>query len=282
MTGFGVRVMGSTLLSQVIANLDYFVVGRFLGASALGYYTLAFQLAVVPSQKLTNVLFQVTFPSFSRLQGDLARLRCGLLQIIETHLLVLTPFALCLISLSPLFIQTLYAARWTPTSVLMRVLALAGLFYGFDVTHAIYYAIGRPGIRLVLIAVQLTFFAIFIAWFGIGMGMTGIAWSASLSVALSALLGIVGIIHLVGIRLVCLIKAVKRPFLATLLTAGPAFLIASDLTERLDAMVRLGLSVSVISLLYGGFLFLFYRDWVLATVSHLMAEQQPKANKPVL
>jgi len=70
--GFGGFVMAACLATQVFSNIDYFVVGRYLGAAALAHYTLAFQLAIIPVQRLAEILSRVAFPSLARIQSDSA------------------------------------------------------------------------------------------------------------------------------------------------------------------------------------------------------------------
>ena len=83
---FGISVVVSNTLHRGVANIDCFVVGRWLGTEALGYYTLAFQLAVIPARRLVDLLWRVAFPTFSLVQDDLRRLRSGFLESIQHSL----------------------------------------------------------------------------------------------------------------------------------------------------------------------------------------------------
>jgi PST family polysaccharide transporter len=49
--------------------MDYFIVGRVLGAGPLGFYTLAFNLANYPVANFAQVLTRIVFPTFATLQG---------------------------------------------------------------------------------------------------------------------------------------------------------------------------------------------------------------------
>jgi len=70
--------MGSSVLNYVDSNVDYLVVGRMIGASALGYYTLAYNLITFPLYKISTIITRVTFPAFSIIQNDNQTLRTAI------------------------------------------------------------------------------------------------------------------------------------------------------------------------------------------------------------
>jgi PST family polysaccharide transporter len=183
--------MISAILNKGFSNFDYFIVGKWLGTEALGYYTLAFQLTVAPLRRFTSVLHQVAFPAFSSIQTDQNRLRTGFTQGTQHLLVIVVPVSLFLVALGPYFIEALYGQQWLPAAPLLRVLALAGLFYAFDIAGSVYFAVGKPQFRVWIIALGLTLFAVFVSTFGLSSGIVGVAMSLTLSVALSSSIGFV-------------------------------------------------------------------------------------------
>ena len=69
---------GGFTLARIFNSLakqgDNLVVGRFLGAEALGLYGRAYQLLVFPVSLFGNVLDKVLFPSMAKIQNDPKRL----------------------------------------------------------------------------------------------------------------------------------------------------------------------------------------------------------------
>jgi len=53
------------LLGFFQSNLDYLLVGRYLGSVALGLYTLAFRLPDLLILQFSRVLGEVVFPIFT-------------------------------------------------------------------------------------------------------------------------------------------------------------------------------------------------------------------------
>ena len=67
---FGVNIFLTQLINYVSTNVDQIVIGRVWGATALGFYNRAFQIARIPAQQVAAPLTRVVLPYLSRLQGD--------------------------------------------------------------------------------------------------------------------------------------------------------------------------------------------------------------------
>ena len=70
---FSSRVMGSELVRYMSENSDKFLVARFLGATSLGFYSLAYRVLQLPLLMMEQG-GRVILPTFSRLQDDRERL----------------------------------------------------------------------------------------------------------------------------------------------------------------------------------------------------------------
>jgi len=102
------------LATQVFSNIDYFVVGRYLGAAALAHYTLAFQLAIIPCSGSREILSRVAFPSLARIQSDLPRIRRAFTQMVRVPATLVTAGAVLLAVAAPTLIARLYGPSWLP------------------------------------------------------------------------------------------------------------------------------------------------------------------------
>jgi O-antigen/teichoic acid export membrane protein len=125
--GFGA---GQTVIqiAGILATYgDNFVVGRALGAGALGYYTRAYDLIKLPSAVFGNVVGNVLFPAFSRLQRDKERLAAGFRRVIMVNALVLLPASAALIAIAPEAIRVVMGARWDAAVLPFRILAVTML-----------------------------------------------------------------------------------------------------------------------------------------------------------
>jgi PST family polysaccharide transporter len=197
---FGGLVLGSMLATQVMSNVDYFVVGRWLGATALAHYTLAFQLAIIPVQRVCEVLSRVAFPSFARIQADGARLRRALAEMLEGPTAAVAAGAVVLALAAPALIRALYGDAWLPAAPLLRLLALAAPFYVLDSAQAVLRATGRPGVDLGLDALRVAVFAVLVVAGGLAAGAVDVARSLLVASALAGTAKLVVARRSVGLR----------------------------------------------------------------------------------
>lgn len=84
---FGLYATGSRLLYNFYTHADYLIVGKVFGAEALGVYTLAYRIIADPVRTLAGVVNQVAYPTFSKLQNDIERLKKYLFTISRFSLL---------------------------------------------------------------------------------------------------------------------------------------------------------------------------------------------------
>ena len=67
---FGLPFAGTTFIEYLLINADNLIVGSALGAAALGYYALAFNISSWPATVVTQSVRRVSIPEFARLAGD--------------------------------------------------------------------------------------------------------------------------------------------------------------------------------------------------------------------
>ncbi len=71
LVGFGANLMGFNVANYFLTNADRLIIGRVLGAEALGLYAFAQRLTLFPMRSLSGVLVNVLVPRFAREQDDL-------------------------------------------------------------------------------------------------------------------------------------------------------------------------------------------------------------------
>ena len=124
--GFGKNVMGSRILDYISANADYLLIAKFLSATSLGLYTLAYQMAIFPLSQISSIITRVTFPTFSTIQDDNAKLRQGYLKAIKYTSLITFPLLAGLVVVAPEFIPIVIGEKWMPMVLPLQILCVAG------------------------------------------------------------------------------------------------------------------------------------------------------------
>jgi len=146
--GYGLQITLISLLGVIIYNGDYLIVGRVLGSTSLGLYTLAYSIPQMLTLSLSIALSRVFFPAYAAIQGDRAGLRQGYLTVLHYSALVLTPLGLGLCVTAPAFVHALYRPAWWAAIPALQALALYATIYAVGWNAGdIYKATGRPDIQ---------------------------------------------------------------------------------------------------------------------------------------
>lgn len=122
---FGVPLAASLGVESVLLNADYVIVGNVLGAAALGYYLLAFNVSNwVPGLVGTAVRY-VSIPSFSRLaEHEPAALAAGVRRSVPVLVSAILPVAVLMAVLAPDMVVFLYGGQWGPSAYVLRFLTI--------------------------------------------------------------------------------------------------------------------------------------------------------------
>jgi O-antigen/teichoic acid export membrane protein len=148
MLGYGRGIIAVNVLAAVVHHADLVIVGRILGAAALGFYQLAYKIPEMTVVLLVRVASRVVFPAFSRLNatGGIAALRTGYLAALRYVALFAVPAALGLAALAEPAVLTVFGEAWAPTIPILQALALyMGLRALGTNAGDLLKATGRPG-----------------------------------------------------------------------------------------------------------------------------------------
>lgn len=152
--GFGAGHMLSRVAYYGAAQADNFVVARWLGASALGLYSRAYEFMVLPSALFSKVVTRVLFPAMAAIQEDRERLQRAFLTatavgatgtITVTVLALAVSRELILVVLGPDWVALEGAFRVIVAGVVLRT----GTMYSYALakaTGAVYRRAWRDGL----------------------------------------------------------------------------------------------------------------------------------------
>ena len=191
--GYSLMVMGSSLAHQLMTNIDYFVIGRFLGPVALGYYTLAFQLAVMPTQRIVGIMRKVMFPAFSMVQTDVPRLSKAYISVVFTLCSIILPSAIVLYLITPELIHRFYSPEWAAAIVPIQIMAVASIFYITESTESLFWAVKRPQLHLIFVLLRVGLFLLTALTIGLSYGIVGISFCILFSSVVAAIASLIGV-----------------------------------------------------------------------------------------
>lgn len=250
---FGAHLSGQRLVNFVTANADYVLVGSFLGSTALGLYTVAYNLANLPSSHVNALLARVGFPALSQISDDLNRTRSVYLKIQEASGLVSAPILLGLAAGAQYGVPVVLGDQWQPMVPVLQVLCVVGLGRAICGTIGpLLLARGRPdlGFRWSLLVLLLLVPALYLG-LKIG-GLLGVAAAFALVQT-----GVVGLNYVILVRSLlgpCLYDystAVLRPLALALGACLAMWIVGRLLNTNFGDTSILVAQIAVGSLAYG-------------------------------
>lgn len=174
---FGLYQMGEKTINYLSANVDNLIIGRFLGAEALGYYSVAYQLIKFPLERFNPIITQVAFPTFSRIGHDNAILRRGYLKVVSIVATVAFPMLVGMFVVAPLFVEVVYGKTWLPAVAVIRILCIVGAVKAQgNPIGSLLLSKGRADIGFYWNIFAVVAMAI-ANWVGARWGIEGVAWS---------------------------------------------------------------------------------------------------------
>jgi PST family polysaccharide transporter len=137
--GFSGNLVGFHIFNYFTRNMDTVLIGRFLGATELGYYNMAYRLMIWPLQNIGWVAGRAFFPALSRLQDDKPRLRQAYVRAAAAVFLITAPLTLGLLVLREPFVLALMGERWFKVAELLFWLAPVSMVESVGTTVGLLY-----------------------------------------------------------------------------------------------------------------------------------------------
>jgi len=180
--GFGKWILASSVIMFLVTQGDGILVGKLLGMSALGFYQLAYRISNMPVTEITQVISQVTFPAYSKLQDSVSKLRSAYFNVLQLTAFISMPLAGLVFVLAPDFTKIFLGKKWLPMVPAMQVLGFLGAIRAIGATLGpVYNAKGRPDYPAKFNLVRLVFVMILISPLTIHFGIVGTALTVLLA-----------------------------------------------------------------------------------------------------
>jgi PST family polysaccharide transporter len=123
---FGLPLAGSSVIVFAVVSVDQLIVGNMLGATALGFYVLAFNLSSWPVTMFSQPVRSVAPAAFARLQHDPPAMRTTFLSTSRLLTGVTLPVCLLLSGAAEPLIRLVYGPVWEPAAQILQWLAVVG------------------------------------------------------------------------------------------------------------------------------------------------------------
>lgn len=178
---FGGTVAACNVVNYVARNVDNVLAGWWLGATALGFYSKAYALLLLPINQINMPFSSVMIPALSRLQHDLGAFRQLYLDTIALIAWLGMPAIVFLAIHAEVVVGVVLGPQWAPAVPIFQLLAPAAVMAATNVAGSwAVVPMGRADKELKLSLVTAPSFAAAIAA-GLTFGIEGVAIAVSVS-----------------------------------------------------------------------------------------------------
>ena len=219
---YGLKYVGADIVSIVLLNLDYLLVGRYLGVAALGVYTLAFRLPDLLVLQFARSLSTVIFPVYSRMRGMSNNLARGFFMTTRYISLITVPLGLGLALVAGPFTRIAFTEKWIEAVPAIQGIAVYATLLSLSYNAGgAYKASGRPQINTWtgLFRLALLFPAL---WWAVSVArsIVAVSWMHALVALIGTSMNMIVAAKMLGMPLRDLGQALLPALTSGLLMAG--------------------------------------------------------------
>ncbi len=216
LTSYGVNIVAVNALGVLLLNSDYLLIGRYLGAAALGVYTMAFRLPELLIKQFSQTVSRVLFPTYSAVRKNSTDLKQTFVDTTRLVVLVTLPIGVGLALVARPLVIVIFSEKWIEAVPVLRLVALYMLMRSLTFnTGDVYKAQGRPRVLLQLSTLRLCVLIPALFWATTRVGsLTAIAGVHLVVATLGSALNIVVASRLLLVPVRTILSAYRPAFVA--------------------------------------------------------------------
>jgi O-antigen/teichoic acid export membrane protein len=269
---YGANIAAIFVLGVLLLNVDYLLVGRYLGAAALGVYTLAFRVPELLIKQFYGELGNVLFPIYTQMRHDVAALRQSFLTTMRYVTLVTVPLGLGLALVAKPLVLTIFGDKWVDAIPVMSAIAIYMMIRSvYDNSGSVYKAQGHPDLlsKLNLLHLTITAPALWCAIVQYGT-LTAVAWTQVLVVLLVGSFRLIAAARMVNTPLGVIFSTLRPVIFGGTIMSLSVFAVLQLTVDTLP-VIQLGITVTTGILTYCLVMWWLQRDMVLVAGHKLRA-----------
>lgn len=146
---FGKNLLGVGLLKTLRNNLDYLIVGRFIGIKELGIYFFGFNAGLGISLSIINAVNSAMLPHLCAARSEWLEFKKRYFSSLKTISYIIIPFVLFQAGMAPFYVPIIFGQKWTPAIPVLIMICLSAISRPFaDAASQLLVAVGKPNLDL--------------------------------------------------------------------------------------------------------------------------------------
>jgi O-antigen/teichoic acid export membrane protein len=243
MLRFGGHLTGFNFVNYLSRNADNLLIGKFLGADALGLYAKAYSLLMLPIAQINSPLAAVAVPALSRLQNDPQRLRAYYRKGLTLASMLGMPVVVFSFVKADEIVRVVLGPRWADAAVIFRVLAVAAFVGTTNGAGSswIFVALGNVR-RQFLTSIPRVIFLVGAFIVGLRWGIVGVATALSIYTLLVRIPTVAVCFYHTALKLSDFLTAIWRPTVTSVAAGTCVYLLSLHSLAQTHVVVSLLLS----------------------------------------
>lgn len=270
---FGLFVTGSNFTNYLAGNLDYLLIGKLLGSTQLGLYTLAYQLISMPLKKISRTIAITTYPAFAKIQDSDEQLKRGYNKLTANVAFITLPLlTLLLISADPL-IPLLYGEKWRQCVPVVQIMCVAGaLKSAFSVRGNIFFNKNRPEVAFYVQLIYLFLLAAGVV-IGVRWGIVGVAAGVTTAVVINSYIYLNISNSLIKMRMAELVKIIAPAAVPSMLVSAFGLTVYFTIRHLFadEPVLMLVIILGGAVLLFVSIIYFFLKDFTIDIVKDVVS-----------
>lgn len=249
---FGVRVLFTNMANWVIENVDNLLVGKVFGPTALGLYSVSYNLVRTPANHLVVTLQTVLFPVSARAQDNPGSLRRAYLIVVAGVALVAFPVFAGIATVTDTLIAALFGQQWAAAGSVLLPLSLSMMLHAvMAVAGPVLWGKGAAGAEMrVQFWVGIAFVAALLV--ASRYSVTAMAWAVCGVYGLRVVGMTAALMRHIELSVSALFGALRGGLLAAMLVVF-ALLVVDRAFHVWAPMPRLAVEIALSGILLSGF-----------------------------
>ena len=139
--------MAVNFLEELRMNLDYLIVGRFLGVYELGLYYFAFNAGSGITSNIMSTLITPLFPHLCAVRKSYTQFKERYFSSVKIISIILVPIVILQSAAAPFYVPIIFGEKWTSAVPILILICLSVIPDAFKISSSVVLdAIDKPHI----------------------------------------------------------------------------------------------------------------------------------------
>ncbi|MCK9617653.1 MAG: lipopolysaccharide biosynthesis protein [Lentimicrobiaceae bacterium] len=144
---FGGFIFANSLVYTLRNNIQALIIGKLFLSRDLGFYVQARKLEEIPTNSISGIIQQVTFPVYSKIQDDKEKLKFAQQKSVKSLAYICFPIYVLLIVIANSLFELLFTTKWLESVPYFQILCIGAFAYSLlNVNASIVTASGKSAL----------------------------------------------------------------------------------------------------------------------------------------